>query len=196
MISATEVTGTVTAYLDRYPDERSRLAPLLAALEQPADLTARHTVPGHLTCSALLVDPRRRVLHIRHATLGRWLPPGGHLEPADDGLRTAALREVAEETGIPAEVPVSLGDLPLNLDVHRIPANPARNEPAHWHFDACFAFALPGPVVLTAQPGEVTGFRWRPIRRLRPATVRAKLLAAPGLPARGVKRGPFLYRKR
>jgi hypothetical protein len=35
---------------------------------------------------------------IKHNALGRWLLPGGQLEPADTGLLAAARRELAEET--------------------------------------------------------------------------------------------------
>jgi threonine dehydrogenase-like Zn-dependent dehydrogenase len=30
--------------------------------------------------------------------------------------------------------------LPVDIDTHRIPARPARDEPDHWHFDMRFVF--------------------------------------------------------
>ena len=44
-----------------------------------------------------------RVLLHEHARLGRWLPPGGHIEPGELPDE-AALREVLEETGLTVEL--------------------------------------------------------------------------------------------
>lgn len=190
MIDLDHATRTVDAYLRRHPAERDRLGPLLAALPGPAPATSRATVAGHLTCSALLFNPGREVLHIRHRVLDRWLPPGGHLDEVDDTLMAAAVREAAEETGIPAAVLRPYDDLPLDIDVHRIPANPARGEPEHWHFDACYAFAVPAGLEPALQAEEVSAFRWLPVARIEPAAVRGKVLAALGPPAAAAARPP------
>lgn len=73
--SSTAIRRTVEAYLGWHPGERDALTELLAALDRPVDATARTTMPGHVTCSAVVIDRQGRVLHIRHrATCGR---PGG-----------------------------------------------------------------------------------------------------------------------
>ena len=57
--------------------------------------------PGHFTVSAFVLAPdRSSLLMIFHAKLERWLQPGGHVEPSDTCLHTAARREVVEETGL------------------------------------------------------------------------------------------------
>ncbi|PZT76539.1 MULTISPECIES: NUDIX hydrolase [unclassified Streptomyces] len=91
---------------------------------------------GHLTASALVVDPERgRVLLTLHRKLRMWLQMGGHCEPGDATLASAALREAAEESGI-AGLSLLPGG-PVVLDRHRIPA------PCHWHLDVQYAALAP-----------------------------------------------------
>ncbi|RKR87906.1 8-oxo-dGTP pyrophosphatase MutT (NUDIX family) [Micromonospora pisi] len=185
MIDMDEVAGTVGDYLDRYGTEHDRLAPLLAGIAQRSAITSRSTFTGHLTCSAILLDPAGRALHIHHNVLDRWLPPGGHLEPTDTSLLGAALREVEEETGLTAGDLVPLDRRPVDIDIHPIPANPGRGEPGHWHFDLCYAFTVGDAPELTLQTAEVGAAAWMPIGS---APLRAKLEqlgAAPAVVAQG-----------
>ncbi|MEU2740654.1 hypothetical protein ABZ656_36255 [Streptomyces sp. NPDC007095] len=71
------IRQAVNAYLDRHPQERDALAGLLAALDGPADPCSRATLPGHITCSAAIIDRDQRVLHIGHKATGLLLTPGG-----------------------------------------------------------------------------------------------------------------------
>jgi 8-oxo-dGTP diphosphatase len=52
---------------------------------------------------AAFVMHEGRLLLVRHAKLGKWLPPGGHIEP-DETPDEAVLREVREETGLDVEL--------------------------------------------------------------------------------------------
>ncbi|MFD8614635.1 NUDIX domain-containing protein [Streptomyces sp. NPDC059631] len=100
--SPTAIRQTVEAYLGRHPGERDALAGLLAALNRPADATARTTLPAHITCRAVIIDRQGRVLHIRHRATGSLeLTPGGHVEPEDRTLLAAALREGPKSPGSP-----------------------------------------------------------------------------------------------
>ncbi|WP_242904503.1 NUDIX domain-containing protein [Actinomadura terrae] len=55
-----------------------------------------------LICSGYLVE-RGRVLLVHHNRFGKWVPPGGHIEPAETFAETA-VREFKEETGLLVEV--------------------------------------------------------------------------------------------
>ncbi|WP_299528570.1 NUDIX hydrolase [uncultured Streptomyces sp.] len=91
---------------------------------------------GHLTASALVVDPEHdRVLLTLHRKLRMWLQMGGHCEPQDGTLAGAALREATEESGIPGLRLLRSG--PVRLDRHPIPA------PCHWHLDVQYAALAP-----------------------------------------------------
>ncbi|MFE0187607.1 NUDIX hydrolase [Streptomyces sp. NPDC059008] len=165
-------------YLGRHPDEREALLPLLGALARPADPTSRKTYPGHITCSAIVIDRHARVLHIHHRVLGKDLAPGGHIEPADTTLPDAALRELHEETDIPPSALLMLNgyeDTPLDIDVHNIAADPSRGEPAHQHYDFRFAFQLLGERKIHLQAEEVTDYRWLPFPKVTAPTIAGKL---------------------
>ncbi|SHN75819.1 NUDIX hydrolase [Cryptosporangium aurantiacum] len=171
MIHADDIRVDVSAYLDRYPNDATRLESLTDALTRlDGDLTDRSTLPGHVTCSAVVVDPRRRVLHIRHNVLGTWLRPGGHLEAADTTLAGAASREVREETGIHTKDLELLSPVPVDVDVHLIPANPDKGELAHHHYDLRYLYRTrTGALTVVLDPDEVSGHRWMPVGNVQPA---------------------------
>ncbi|RZU49914.1 8-oxo-dGTP pyrophosphatase MutT (NUDIX family) [Krasilnikovia cinnamomea] len=175
MIRVEDIRATVDAYLIRHPDEVGRLAPLTTALDADHDLTSRKTLPGHVTCSALVCDPAGRVLHIRHNVLNRWLCPGGHLEPHDTTLAGGALREITEETGIPVSALRLIDEVPIDIDVHPIPANPAKSEPDHQHFDLRYAFTTTAAPQVVLQTEEVHDFGWLPTAEIEPAWLAGRL---------------------
>ncbi len=75
---------------------------------------------GHITASALVVDPREgRVLLTLHKKIELWLQTGGHCEPQDATLADAALREATEESGIAGLTLLPGG--PVRLDRHQTP---------------------------------------------------------------------------
>ncbi|WP_406515212.1 NUDIX hydrolase [Streptomyces sp. NBC_00873] len=124
-------------YEDRADADQEQLRQTyLDHLAQHADGMWKACGAGHLTASALVVDPERgRVLLTLHRKLRMWLQMGGHCEPEDATLAAAALREATEESGISGLTLLAGG--PVVLDRHAIPA------PCHWHLDVQYAALAP-----------------------------------------------------
>lgn len=110
---------------------------ILALLDRQEDVLLRTSRPGHLTGSALVVDPSdRRILLIFHTKLQRWLQPGGHAD-GDSFIARVALREAIEETGIEG---LRVYESPLDFDIHTV--HPP-DEDVHEHYDMRYLVVAP-----------------------------------------------------
>lgn len=155
-----EARSLIDAFRTDDAAERGHRAAMLSLLDQTDDPFARNSVRhGHFTASAFVVH-KGHLLLIWHRKLLRWLQPGGHVDPEDTDLQAAAVRELAEETGISTARCVRL----LDVDVHPIPANPARGEPAHRHHDVRFLFESDSrDAVAASDAGDVKWVRFADI---------------------------------
>lgn len=156
-----DVADTLSAYEARYGSPAGRVDFLRAALEAGRSVTGRKDLPIHVTCGVIVRDPDGRVLQIRHRALDRWLFPGGHLEPEDVSLLAAARREALEETGLLTSDSgaADVQAVPVDIDVHAIPANADKGEPDHYHADFRYLVqVIDGAIQLQAD--EVTDWRW------------------------------------
>lgn len=88
----------------------------------------------HFCVTNYIIDMTKgEFLLIKHKKLGKWLPPGGHLE-ANEAPEDAAIRETFEETGL--QVKIEGKRYPTQSDFI-VPFAIQKNEitPEHIHMD-------------------------------------------------------------
>ena len=136
-----EICRLLTRYADTHPERRDTAQRVLAFVSSTPDCFCRSCLQGHITGSAWLVNPvGDKALLTLHRNLKRWMQLGGHAD-GDANVLRVALREATEESGIQCIRP--LGTEIMDVDIHPIPARPARGEPAHFHYDIRFLMQAP-----------------------------------------------------
>ena len=133
-------------YRERFPDEAETADRIESLVTTHEDCLLRTCEVGHVTASAWIIDSERKhALLTHHRKLDRWLQLGGHVD-GEPHVHLAALREAQEESGMERFrfLPDGPHPIPIDLDVHPIPARPG--EPAHFHHDVRF--------LLMAEPGQ------------------------------------------
>lgn len=144
----------------------------------------------HFTASMIVIDPNTaQVLLVHHKATGRWMFPGGHVDP-NETADQAAVREVWEETGVRAVIAAqAVRDLPGMVwcpspwltAVIPAPAKPDRPgkpaEPEHTHIDLLFIGTADSAAPLAACVAEVASARWVPVEQVGELDVRAEVPA-------------------
>jgi 8-oxo-dGTP pyrophosphatase MutT (NUDIX family) len=160
-------------YALRYPEEAAMTGWFRAFVAGEPRCYERNCWRGHVTGSAWLVDESGgRVLLTHHRKLDRWLQLGGHSDGDPDTL-SVAVREAAEESGLPVRV---LDERIFDLDVHEIPAR--KRDPSHWHFDVRFALVA-GEKQFTVS-AESHSLAWVSLDELAAYTAEASMLRMAG----------------
>lgn len=142
----------------------------------------RGTGPEHVTASCLILDPdTESVLLNHHRKAELWGQFGGHLEPEDTSLRSAARREAMEESGL-SEL-AWFSPTPIDLHVHDLSASFGM---CRRHFDVVFAATASvkeSPVVSE----ESFAVQWFPLTALPPALMPDLTVRLPELYRAGVE---------
>lgn len=144
--------------------DQAMAARLAAFLAREPQAFGRDPATGHVTASAVVLDPARFAMVLtHHAALDRWLQLGGHCDGIHDP-RFVALKEAYEESGLPRIDPLG-GDI-FDIDIHEIPASAI--EPAHLHYDLRYLFtAARAPLRASAESRELA---WVPLDALQDYT--------------------------
>ena len=150
--------GQIEAALPGDPSHeahRTRMREFLAAQPDALDRTCE---AGHLTGSAMVLDPATgRFLLVLHAKLGAWFQPGGHAD-GDATLPGVAWREATEETGI---VGLTVAIPAIDLDIHQV----APPHGPHLHLDVRY-LALAPPGAVPVRNHESLDLRWATLDEL------------------------------
>jgi 8-oxo-dGTP diphosphatase len=122
----------------------------------------------HFTASAIIFDDELdQVLLVHHNKIGKWLYPGGHLEPGQTPAE-AAIREVEEETGICTEVLIGPIFQHPTVEAHPTPFAILEVQATddefgeHRHIDFIYVLRATSKEI-TVQLDEVSGVRWVPV---------------------------------
>jgi 8-oxo-dGTP pyrophosphatase MutT (NUDIX family) len=130
-----DALATLRGWVAPSADQEALRRRYVAHLEAYADGERRSCFPAHLTAGTLVLSASGDdVLLNLHRKARRWFAFGGHLEPGDATLGTAALREAQEESGVSD---LDLDPEPVHLDEHVVGFCDPRGD-VH-HLDVRFA---------------------------------------------------------
>lgn len=146
------------------------------------DALRREAGAEHVTASCLIVDPdTESVLLNHHRRAGLWGQFGGHLEPEDDSLHSAARREAMEESGLSHLTWFS--PVPIDLHVHDLSASFGA---CRRHFDVVFA-AIAATDQVPVVSDESLAVRWFPVADLPSSLMPDLVVRLPQLYRAGVE---------
>ena len=151
-----QLVQTLHSYSSPYREEVVFINRFIELLTHPRCYFRDH-LPGHITGSAWIIDPQKKVVLLtHHAKLNKWLQPGGHAD-GEENIFDVAKKEMEEETGITNSTkPISFFD----IDIHQIPAR--KDFPAHDHYDIRFLFESDSstPLAISNESIDLKWIKW------------------------------------
>jgi 8-oxo-dGTP pyrophosphatase MutT (NUDIX family) len=153
-----DALATLRGWSSEDPRQQALREQMVAHLEAHPDGLERSCPGAHVTAGVLVLSAdQRHVLLTLHAKARRWFHLGGHCEPQDRTLGSAALREGVEESGVPDLV---LVPGPLHLDAHVVDFCGGHERVTH--LDVRFLALAPAGAVPEVSE-ESLDVRWWPV---------------------------------
>lgn len=152
-------------YHTHYAEERAYIGQFLDLLTNPR-CYYRDCFPGHITASSILINQAGdHILMNHHKSLNKWMNFGGHSDGDEDSL-SVAIRETMEEAGVTAFKALS-ADF-VDIDIHSIPENSKKGEPAHYHYDVRYVMQMTGEqqAVISDESLNLKWMTWAEARAL------------------------------
>lgn len=143
------------------PQEQQDTDDLLRRLESGEPLFDREHTEAHITASAWVVDPQRKlVLMAYHNLYDSWAWLGGHADGQRD-LLAVALREVQEESGLTAR-PVS--EEIFSVETLAVSGHEKNGVyvPSHLHLNVTYLLEADPAQPLRCKPDENSQVAWFP----------------------------------
>lgn len=127
--------------------------------DRGAEALSRDGGPAHLTASCFVFSPTlSHVLLCFHKKGQFWVQVGGHIDPTDESLVAAALREAREESGL---IELTVVDGVIDVDRHELGAAFGR---CHTHWDV--GVAALSPLLPPRVSDESEQVQWFPVNAL------------------------------
>lgn len=150
-------------YTTSFETERPFIQETIDFIQKNPNCFERGNLTGHVNGSAWVLSPdEKKVLLTHHKKLNRWLQLGGHSD-GDPDTWNVALREATEESGIQG-IQFVIKDI-FDIDIHTIPENIKKKEPAHKHYDV--RFLLKAPTENFVISDESNALKWVSAKELK-----------------------------
>lgn len=160
------IIEAIKQYKPYNEQEQSDKSLFLKAFETFEDVLSRDNEMAHMATSGFVVNKQRdKVLMVHHNIYNAWSLPGGHAD-GDPDLLAVTLKEVEEETGVTAVVPV----MPEIFSLEMLPVighmRKGKYVSAHLHLSVTYLLEADETQPLKVQPDENSAVQWIPIDKV------------------------------
>ena len=150
----------ILAFVPQNQQEQRDRQELLAWLDSGIDIYSRQCNAAHLTASAWVVSPdRKMVLMAYHNLYNSWAWLGGHADGMED-LQAVAAKEVGEESGLTELTPLGSGIFSLEILTVDGREKRGRYVSSHLHLNVTYLFEADPNAPIRCKPDENSSVAW------------------------------------